>query len=161
MHKEDTKDKTKCVMFVPFTWRSELAQRLRKAEEQLAEMTGTKIKIVERAGTSLADTLTKADPWQGEDCGRDKCLLCSTKQRTGKNKSQDCFRRNAVYETWCITCQDNEKKKIEMQAGEDKKLREEMEKNIKTTAATAGEYVQLTYALYQLVQKIPASGIVR
>ena len=30
----------------------------------------------------------------------------------------------------------------------------EIEKNTKTTAATAGEYVQLTYALYQLAQKM-------
>ena len=35
----------------------------------------------------------------------------------------------------------------------------EMEKNTKTTAA-AGECVQLTYALYQLAQKIPAITIV-
>ena len=35
----------------------------------------------------------------------------------------------------------------------------EMERNTKTTAA-AGEYVQLTYALYQLAQKIPAITIV-
>ena len=36
----------------------------------------------------------------------------------------------------------------------------EMEKMAKTTAATAGELVQITYALYQLAQKIPAIGIV-
>ena len=36
----------------------------------------------------------------------------------------------------------------------------EMEKNTKTIAATAGEFVQITYALYQLAQKIPAIGIV-
>ena len=36
----------------------------------------------------------------------------------------------------------------------------EMEKSTKTTGAAAGEYVQLTYALYQLAQKIPAITIV-
>ena len=128
---EEMHDKTKAVMFVPFTWGSELAKRLRKAEEQMVEMTGTKIKIVERAGTKLEDILTKADPWQGADCARERCLLCSTKQKTGKNLTQDCFRRNSVYETWCITCLERDKKNVEMQAGEDTKLQKELEKNIR------------------------------
>ena len=131
LEKDDSVDKTKCVMFVPFTRGSELAKRLRKAEEQLAEMTGTKVKIVERAGTSLADTLTKADPWQGEDCMREGCMLCATKLKTGKNLNQDCYRRNAVYETWCISCLENDKRKIEEQAGGDKKMQKELEKGIR------------------------------
>ena len=36
----------------------------------------------------------------------------------------------------------------------------EIEKNTKTAAAAAGECVQLTYALHQLAQKIPAITIV-
>ena len=65
-------------MFVPYTRRGELAKRLREAEEDLGEQTGVKIKIVERTGRRLVDLLHKADPWQGQDCGRPKCLLCMT-----------------------------------------------------------------------------------
>ena len=45
-------------------------------------------------------------------------------------------------------------------AGEIRIMSPEMEKNTKLTAAAAGEFVQLTYALYQLAQKIPAIAIV-
>ena len=96
--------KVKAVMFVPYTPGSELAKRMRTAEEMLQDMTGYRLKIVERAGLKLKDALTKADPWQGMNCDRDDCLLCLTKNRTGKNTTQDCTRRSLVYETWCITC---------------------------------------------------------
>ena len=65
--------------FVPYTAGSELARRMRDAEEKLLEMTGYKMKIVERAGLKLEDILHKADPWQGLDCGRARCMLCLTK----------------------------------------------------------------------------------
>ena len=97
-------ESAKAVMFVPYTEGSELAKRMREAEKKLESMTGYKIKIVERSGTKLEDTLCKADPWQGQDCQRDKCLLCQTKSRTGKHLGQDCSRRSLVYETWCMNC---------------------------------------------------------
>jgi hypothetical protein len=58
-------------------------------------------------------------------------LLCCTKQKTGKNLNQDCFRRSSVYETWCITCLERDKEKAEMQAGGDTKLLRELEANIR------------------------------
>ena len=79
----------KAVMFVPFTVGSELARRLREAEAKIETMTGYRLKIVERAGAKLEDVLRKSDPWQGMDCGREGCLLCLTKSRTGKNSTQD------------------------------------------------------------------------
>ena len=69
------------------------------------------------------DLLHKADPWKGADCGREHCLLCSTKQKTGKRKEQDCTKRSIVYENWCITCEKNEMEKIE-----DMELEEEAKK---------------------------------
>ena len=44
-------------MFVSYTVGSELAKRMRDAEETLLEMTGYKLKIVERAGLKLEDIL--------------------------------------------------------------------------------------------------------
>ena len=84
-------------MFVSYTAHSELATRMRDNEERLQGMTGYKLKIVEKGGTKLVDLLHKANPWAGQPCGRERCLLCITKQRArteGKNNSQDCRKRN-------------------------------------------------------------------
>ena len=52
-------------MFVPKAPGGVLVTRLRKKEEQICEVTGRKVKLVEKAGTSLKNTLWKADPWGG------------------------------------------------------------------------------------------------
>ena len=100
--KEERKEEknVKAVLFAPYTRNSALAMKLREAEERLATLTGYKLKVVERAGTKLEDILTKSNPWQGIDCGRKLCLLCETKEKTGKNKGQDCHKRSCVYKIW-------------------------------------------------------------
>ena len=100
-------------MFVPYTHGSVLIKKLRENEEKIAKFTKHKIKLVERAGIKLQDVLTKSNPWKGEDCQRTNCLLCHTKNETEKNKTQDCYKRNLVYETRCLTCKQVEHKKIE------------------------------------------------
>ena len=49
-------------MFVPYTAHSELATRLRGNEEKMQNMTGYRLKIVEKVGTKLVDLLHKANP---------------------------------------------------------------------------------------------------
>ena len=39
--------------------------------------------------------------------------MCKTKEITGKGKKQSCSNRNATYETWCGTCEDREREKLE------------------------------------------------
>ena len=53
--KNPKKDKKtiKAVMFVPFTTNGTLAKLLRENEERLEDMTGTRLKIIERTGTKL------------------------------------------------------------------------------------------------------------
>ena len=68
--------RVKAVMFIPLPKHSELAARLRDSEMKMEELTGYRIKIVERGGTKLVDILHKANPWAGEDCKRESCLLC-------------------------------------------------------------------------------------
>ena len=115
----------KAVMFIPHTIDSGLAKALRKNEEFLQEITGERVKIVEKAGTKLEDILTKTDPWKGLDCGRENCFLCATKALTGKGLSQDCSKRNIVYEIKCLTCEEQEMSKIkEIANGDQKKLKE-------------------------------------
>ena len=53
----------KSVMFVPYTAHSELATRLRETEEKLKDMTGYRLKIVEKVGVKLVDIFHKSDPW--------------------------------------------------------------------------------------------------
>ena len=109
-------------MFVPYTRGSLLAKKMREAEVSLQSLTGYKLKIVERSGDKLEDILHKSDPWQGQDCLREACLLCQTKEKTDKNKSQDCHKRNIVYMTWCNTCWQEDLEKATTQANGDKKL---------------------------------------
>ena len=95
----------------------------------MEKQTGYRIKIVERTGTKLVDMLHRANPWQGQDCQRQGCLLCSTKIRTGRNLEQECTQRCLVYETWCLNCEDEEIKKIEEEEEEGEKKRSRI-KNI-------------------------------
>ena len=101
----DNKIQVTSVIFVPHTRGSSLAKQLRESEEKLYSATKTRVKIVERAGVKLQEMLTQSDPWKGKDCERDGCLLCNTKILTEKYQTQECTKRNIVYETWCITCE--------------------------------------------------------
>jgi hypothetical protein len=103
----------KAVMLVPFTTWGKLAKSLRDAEEKLGSLTGYRLKMVEKAGDKLEDILTKSNPWQVLDCGREGCLLCITKLKTEKHQSQDCHTRTLVYETWCISCMKKDKAETE------------------------------------------------
>ena len=84
----------KAVMFIPYTAHSELAVRMRENEEKMEKMTGYRLKIDEKGGTKLIDLLHKANPWAGQDCSRDRCLLCTSKKREDKRNTQDCKKRN-------------------------------------------------------------------
>ena len=120
--------KTVAVMFVPCTRGGELAKLLREAEEEQGKQTGYKIKIVERAGTKIVDMLHKNNAWQGEDCRRPGCLMCSTKVRTGRDLNQDCTKRSIVYETWCLTCAEREEKKITEEVDDEEEQKRKIRK---------------------------------
>ena len=113
----------KAVMFVPYTPNGTLTKMLRQNEEKLVELTGTRLKIVERTGTKIQDILTKSNPWQGQDCDRKNCLLCITKTRTGKLTTQECSKRNIVYETSCATCEEIQLEELENSELEDQEKR--------------------------------------
>ena len=59
------------------------------------------------------DLLHKSNPWAGQHCGRDRCLLCETKVYEKKKNGQDCRKRNCVYKTYCITCRERQDKELE------------------------------------------------
>ena len=125
------KTQVKSVMFVPHTRKSELANILREKEEKLVEVTGNKVKIVERAGNKLENILAGKDPWKGKDCERKNCFICNTKVLTGKDLNKDCTKKNIIYEIRCLTCEKIELEKIENleEASDEQKI--EMKKKVR------------------------------
>ena len=83
-----------------------MAKKLRVEEEKLAEMTGYKVKILEKAGDRIDRKMIKSDLMEGFDCGRTDCNLCWSKGITGKT-NQSCSRRSALYRGVCLQCEEN------------------------------------------------------
>ena len=88
-------------MFVSQTHNGTLAKRLQKVENRISKLTGERIKIVERSGTSVKQMLIKSNPWAGRPCGRDKCLSCLNSE-----KPQNCFAKGVVYDINCMKCKE-------------------------------------------------------
>ena len=92
--KAGSKNNVKAVIFVPRTRSGELAKLLREKEQEMENLTGYRFKIVERTGLNLERLLHKSNPWSGEDCARDSCLLCESKGRS-EEQPQSCYERNS------------------------------------------------------------------
>ena len=87
-------------MFVEHTVNGELAKRLQKAEDEMARMTGFRIRVTEMAGSQLRRILPNTNPWQGQDCLRQGCVPCGQ----GGERLEDCRRHNILYESSCMEC---------------------------------------------------------
>ena len=72
----------------------------------------------------MKDILVSKDPWRGADCGRANCLLWSTKILTGKETYKDCTKRNILYELRCLSCEEEEIKRIEELTEDDDERKE-------------------------------------
>ena len=90
-------------MFVPRTRGGTLASMIREKEYKLEELTGYRIKVVEKSGMMILRTLHQTNPWGDEDCEREDCLLCESKVGEDAQR-KSCKKRNLVYETSCILC---------------------------------------------------------
>ena len=102
--KKDTREepRTAAVMFVNNTKEGLLAKNLREVVERLKHILGYKIKIVERAGTSLKQMFPLTRIGENKECGRDDCIPC-----TQESKGEDlppCNKRSVLYENICIKC---------------------------------------------------------
>ena len=89
------------VMFVSQTHNGTLDKRLQKVENRISKLTGERIKIVERSGTSVKQMLIKSNPWAGRPCGKDKCLSCLNSE-----EPQNCFAKGVVYDINCVKCKE-------------------------------------------------------
>ena len=107
------------VMYMEQTPGGKLAKLLQEAEDDLAEMTGFRIRITETSGAKLCHVLPNTNPWSGAMCGRQRCYPCGQ----GTEVIEDCKRRNIVYESSCSLCKEDhemkqgdraKKKKVDM-----------------------------------------------
>ena len=90
-----------------------MAKRYREAEYKMEDLSGWRLKMVEKTGIKIQDLLTSSNSWSGQDCLRLRCWPCRSKEMTGNGKSQECSRRSLCYETLCLKCEADEKEKIE------------------------------------------------
>ena len=91
----------KGVLFVPHTEKSELAKRIRGKLKVLEELSSLRVKVVERTGEKVVELLHKSNPWEEEDCKREKCKFCDREDTNGK-----CKQRGIVYENECMICKE-------------------------------------------------------
>ena len=110
---------------------------LKEEESTLERLIGYRVKYVERAGSNIGSILCKSDHWAGRLCGRQACLLCYTKEKSGENLKLSCSKRNVVYETWCQTCKEESEKEAEAQGKDKKKIK--LHKYIGESAKSAFE----------------------
>ena len=80
------------VIFVPCT----PEEKLKKAYEEEIKKSRFKIKIVEKSGKKLKDTLHKKDPFKSEKCGKIDCFVCTT------NGKGNCRKENVTYTIRCM-----------------------------------------------------------
>ena len=110
----DKELKTRSVLFVEQTPHGELARQLRELMSRLEPTLGFRIKIVERAGKSLASTFSQASIWEGSHCGRPECVTCNQEAE----EMPPCSTSSVVYENICPTCNPSALKKGELRSQE-------------------------------------------
>jgi len=79
------------MLFVDATSESVVKKRV----ETVVKRNGMKVKVVERAGTTMKQMLQKSDPFPLTGCGRRMCVMCENEMGV------DCRTRGCVYEIEC------------------------------------------------------------
>ena len=105
------------VIFVPKTKGSELQRRLQRAEERLSTLGSGRVRYAEQTGVTVRQLLHRNNPWGGLPCSEagsngphgDQvgCLPCCGDNET----KQSCTKRGIVYETMCLDCEEEAKRK--------------------------------------------------
>ena len=87
-------DTYESVLFVQATPDSDY----RKKVEAIVKKHDMKIKVVERVGQTVKSMLQRSNPFQGNLCTREDCLICS------KELPVNCRERGCVYQFSCLDC---------------------------------------------------------
>jgi hypothetical protein len=88
------------VIFVERTWDGDLYKLLREKEAELGSLMGSKIRLVEQAGTQLRRLLVSSDPWRQQRCWRPSCHPCGGDEKNWGSSTM----RNLVYASFCLLC---------------------------------------------------------
>ena len=96
---ENVNDSPQAVLFLPYTHGSELAKRVREAIQILKPFTKINLKVVERAGRKLVETLHKSNPWENSLCERKSCLPCTSSKKEMDESVRNCKKRSIIYQT--------------------------------------------------------------
>ena len=88
------------VLFVEYSKDGELASSMKELTKRLSEVTGFKVKVVERAGGALRDQFPTTTLWDGSSCDRMDCTTCNQ----GAEKLPNCRKSSLVYENVCLNC---------------------------------------------------------
>jgi len=136
---EKVTDSPQAVLFVPCTDGSVLAKDIREVIQTLKPFTKIHLKVVERAGRKLIETLHKSNPWENAICKRNDCLPCTSSRKDQKEAVKSCKRRSIVYKTWCHTCKVKTRQEIEEKYAEKKKEDKNDKKRKRNEKATEKE----------------------
>ena len=88
------------VLFIPATPGSELVKRIRKIEIENNQGRQSRIRVVERSGMTIKDTISTRYPWAYDRCNKSDCFLCTTS--TKNNVS--CQKQGMGYIITCTAC---------------------------------------------------------
>ena len=93
-------------MFVPHTPNSDLKKILQKVDDQVMVNTEFgRVKVVERLGSTLLQSIGNPAPWRVDHCGRPNCWPCKVKEGS-------CLKHNVIYKITCLTCHTQGQKKV-------------------------------------------------
>ena len=157
------------LIFVQHTEYSEMVKRMRRKLDTLENLGNIKVKLVERAGEKLVNSLHKSNAWSERDCERNDCMICKTEGC----KKGSCRRRNILYETFCITCSklkaENERKfeeilkevnnKKEMKVDRERESNEEIDKELILVEIQYREEERERASYSSMLEKIIEVGI--
>ena len=110
---------TTSVMFVDSTPHGVLCARLQSCEDRIGVVTDWRVKMVEMGGSQLSQQFSNTDPWSGAGCEREDCYTC---HQGGEEKKEDCFRRNILYESRCVACQEEQERELKSTKKKSRKI---------------------------------------
>merc|ERR1711954_635291 len=92
-------DKPESVLFVPYTPGGTLKAQMQAVDKDICGSRPTgRVRVVERMGNSLIQSLGNMAPWTNDSCGRTGCIPCL-------NKAGSCLKKNVTYRIQCQICQ--------------------------------------------------------
>ena len=105
MKKGEPPEPPETILYVPFTPGSVLKKEIQSLKDTLNTSKFGRVRVLERLGRSVIETIGNKAPWRSEPCSRSQCVPCTTKPGS-------CRSRNVTYKIVCNTCAKSGQSKI-------------------------------------------------